>query len=212
MRHTVSAARLADRKAGCTPPAALWYLTTGKPKPPKFTGALRDPIETNIIFPFGVVPGSTKDEQKIALQEKLLDCRFKKLLALLKYYGISKNDKQCWLKLCLAMAINFVPGMSAIDRRKTPGRPRGQGIDIKEFCSTIENIQARNLARGRRLSVEAAIKVIKSKPTKWRGSTATLKARYYRFKRSETHLQRVLAQMAPTGLLAHLFPRKTSPQ
>ena len=163
--------------------------------PVKFPGALGEPIQKPLMFPFGVAPGDNQRERNIAYKRRLLELRFEKLLLLLRHYEIPTSEHNQWLILAWHLACDFVPGMQVVDRLPKRARPREKwGLELAhQLCDVIDTIRAEHPGR----SIAHAIKIAQKRhPNEWgKYKASTLETRYHEIKKGQLKVK------PPKGLL-----------
>lgn len=95
---------------------------------PKFTGELGTPIPNRTITKpqrfAELLKGNESELNAMARRhyEEVNEALSKKLIQLLKHYGIDQKNPNCWLHLTLLLAEDFIPGFRVADNASKRGR------------------------------------------------------------------------------------------
>ena len=94
----------------------------------KYPGGLGVPILSSRYLAAALKHRGNED----ALNEWLFSERFKAMPLLLDYYGIRREDKNCWFFLAWELALHHVPACSVSESRPR-GRPR-KLVSLSDYC------------------------------------------------------------------------------
>jgi hypothetical protein len=175
-------------------------------KPRIYSGDLAKPIYVPLVRPN--VAGDSSNRQPTELDaharyRKMAEARYlqiNKFLKLFEFYEIDSLNKLKWYQLALALAERHVPGFRVVyDVRPKTGRRRtwkaGLGDDL------VRDVEA--LTAKRKMTIEDAIKKLRTDSSKWRRYTVpNLITRDREARREQKERDRLVSDLKKSGLIA----------
>jgi hypothetical protein len=138
----------------------------------KFSGKLRAPIVIAKASPGLLGP--------MLQQREIAERRLAKIPDLLVHYNIHANDDDRWVKLCVRLATDFVPGMIAMEEQPTKRRGRKiQRWTFEQYSELVRDVDAVRAKIGPR-KIYRATAQLQEQSEKWgRYSAFSLVTRYH---------------------------------
>jgi hypothetical protein len=166
-------------------------IKSGVRKPQAYTGELAEPI---------YIPNFSRN--KYELEAEATYRKIIKFHKLFEFYKIDSTGKLKWYQLALALAEQHVPGFRVVyGVRPKKGRRRtwkaGLGDDL------VRDVEA--LTAKRKMTIEDAIKKLRTDSSKWRRYTVpNLITRDREARREQKERDRLASELKKSGLIAGL--------